>query len=59
MRIETLHPLTAARLAVIAIDAPLRTAAAALSDRRIGLVVVCDENKMATALSASPISCVI
>jgi CBS domain-containing protein len=50
MRIETLHPLTAARLAVVAIDASLRTAAAALSDRRIGLVVVCDENKMATGV---------
>jgi CBS domain-containing protein len=50
MRIETLHPLTAARLAVIAIDASLRTAAVALSDRRIGLVVVCDENRRATGV---------
>jgi CBS domain-containing protein len=50
MRIETLHPLTAARLAVIAIDASLRTAAVTLSDRRIGLVVVCDKNRRAAGV---------
>ena len=50
MRIETLHPLTAARLAVIASDASLRTAAVTLSDRRFGLVVVCDKNRRAAGV---------
>jgi CBS domain-containing protein len=50
MRIETLRPMTAARLAVIAIDASLRNAAVALSNRHIGLLVVCDENRMAAGV---------
>jgi CBS domain-containing protein len=44
MRVETLRPKILARLALIAFDAPLRTAAAALSNPHIGLLVVCDEN---------------
>ena len=50
MRIETLRPMTAARLVVMAIDATLRTAAVALSDPRIGLLVVCDENRLTTGV---------
>ena len=50
MRIEILHPVTAARLAMIAIDASLRTAAVTLSDRRFGLVVVCDKNRRAAGV---------
>ena len=42
MRIEALRPMTSARLAVIAIGATLRAAACALSNRDIGLVIVCD-----------------
>src|SRR5262245_47713552 len=44
MRIEALHSMTSARLAVIAINATLRAAASALFHRHIGLVVVCDES---------------
>jgi hypothetical protein len=49
MRISTLHCLTTARLVVIAIQATLRTAASALSNPHIGLLIVCDENKAARA----------
>jgi CBS domain-containing protein len=35
-----------ARLALIAFDAPLRTAAVAFSNPHIGLLVVCDENRI-------------
>ena len=45
MRIETLRQMTEARLAVVSVNATLRTAAAALSQPHIGLLVVCDENK--------------
>jgi CBS domain-containing protein len=45
MRIETLHPAAAARLAVVTADTLLRNAAAAFSNPRIGLLVVCDENR--------------
>jgi CBS domain-containing protein len=41
MRIDTLHPVTSARLMVIDLDATLRSAALALSNPGIGLVVVC------------------
>ena len=45
MRIESLHLLTSERLVVIALDATLRTAASALSNPHIGLLVVCEENR--------------
>jgi CBS domain-containing protein len=44
MRIDLLSDMTVARLAVIATDATLQAAAVALSDPRVGLVVVCDES---------------
>jgi CBS domain-containing protein len=37
--------MTSARLAVVGIEGTLRTAAFVLSDRNIGLLVVCDENR--------------
>jgi CBS domain-containing protein len=56
MRIDTLRSMISARLAVIAIDAPLRSAAFALSSSHIGLVVVCDDNgKAAGVVSKSDI----
>ena len=42
MRVDVLNQLAVARLAVIAADATVRTAAVALSNPQIGLVVVCD-----------------
>jgi CBS domain-containing protein len=39
--------MTSARLAVMALDATLRTAASALSNRNIGLLVICDGNRRA------------
>ncbi|MER9947794.1 CBS domain-containing protein [Mesorhizobium sp. M0047] len=42
MRIDSLHPITSARLSVIGVDATLRSAAFSLSDPAIGLVVVCN-----------------
>ena len=50
MRIETLRPATAARLVVITTDTLLRSAAIALSNPRIGLLVVCDERQRATGV---------
>jgi CBS domain-containing protein len=50
MRIDVLHPLTSARLAVVATDATVRTAAIALSRPDIGLLVVCDENRSVTGV---------
>jgi CBS domain-containing protein len=50
MRIETLRPVTAARLVVITTDTLLRSAAIALSNPRIGLLVVCDESRRATGV---------
>jgi CBS domain-containing protein len=50
MRIETIRPMTSARLVVIAIDRTLRTAAATLSNPHIGLLVVCDESGRATGV---------
>ena len=47
VRIETLRPTAAARLAVVTADTLLRSAAAALSNPQIGLLVVCDENRRA------------
>ena len=41
MRIDSLHPITSARLSVIDVDAPLRGAALSLSKPATGLVVVC------------------
>ncbi|UCI19061.1 CBS domain-containing protein [Mesorhizobium sp. B2-1-8] len=41
MRIDSLHPVTSARLMVIGVDATLRNAALSLSNPAIGLVVVC------------------
>ena len=51
MRIEALRPMTSARLSVIAINATLRAAASALSNRDIGLVIVCDGHKAAGVIS--------
>ena len=50
MLIEALRPMTSARLMVIAVDATLRTAASALSNPRIGILVVCDENRKAAGV---------
>jgi CBS domain-containing protein len=50
MRIEALRAAAAARLAVVTADTLLRNAAAALSNPRIGLIVVCDENRRATGV---------
>ena len=50
MQIETLRPAAAARLAVVTADTLLRDAAAALSNPRVGLLVVCDENSRATGV---------
>jgi CBS domain-containing protein len=44
MRIDTLHPMTSARLMVIDVDATLRTVAILLSNHGIGLVIVCHGN---------------
>ena len=50
MRIDSLHSRTSARLVVTAVDATVRTAASALSNPHIGLLVVCDENRKATGV---------
>ena len=50
MRIDTLRPMTAARLAVIAVEMSIQRAAAALSDSRIGLLVVCDASRSAAGV---------
>ena len=44
MLIEKLHAVTSARLAVVALDASLQTAARWLSQPGVGLIVVCDGN---------------
>ena len=50
MRVDTLHAMILNRLAVIAADATLRTAACGLSKPQVGLLVVCDENKRAVGV---------
>ncbi|MER9328591.1 CBS domain-containing protein [Mesorhizobium sp. M0488] len=56
MRIDSLHPITSARLSVIDVDAPLRGAALSLSKPATGLVVVCHGNgEVAGVLSKSDI----
>ncbi len=50
MRIDTLRLMTSARLVVVATDATVRTAAFALSNPQIGLIVVCDENERAVGV---------
>jgi len=50
MLIEALRPMISARLVVVAVDATLRTAASALSNPHIGILVVCDENKKAAGV---------
>lgn len=50
MRIDALRPMISARLAVVPRDATLRTAAFFLSDPRIGLIVVCDDNGRAAGV---------
>jgi CBS domain-containing protein len=50
MRVDTLRPMTSARLAVIAVDVTLRAAALAFSHAHIGLLVVCDGNGKATGV---------
>ena len=47
MLIKTLRSMTATRLTVIAAEATLRTAAFALSDPYIGILVVCDNERKA------------
>ena len=44
MHIDNLRLMTSARLVVVSTDATLRTAASALSNPHIGLIVVCDQN---------------
>ena len=50
MLIEALRPMTTARLMVIAVNATLRTAASALSNPHIRILVVCDENRKAAGV---------
>jgi CBS domain-containing protein len=50
MLIEALRPMISARLVVVAVDATLWTAASALSNPHIGILVVCDENKKAAGV---------
>jgi CBS domain-containing protein len=50
MRVDALRPVISGRLVVIAVDETLRTAAFALSNPHIGLLVVCDENRKATGV---------
>jgi CBS domain-containing protein len=50
MLVEALRPMTSARLMVIAVDATLRTAASALSNPHIGILIVCDENRKAAGV---------
>ena len=50
MLIEALRPMTSARLMVIAVDATLGTAASALSNPHIGILIVCDENRKAAGV---------
>jgi len=50
MLIEALRSVTSARLTMIAIDATLRSAASALSNPHIGILVVCDENSKAAGV---------
>jgi CBS domain-containing protein len=50
MQIEILRSITAARLVVIGVDTSLRNAAIALSNRQIGILVVCDGNRRAAGV---------
>jgi len=50
MLIEALRPMISARLVVVAVDATVWTAASALSNPHIGILVVCDENKKAAGV---------
>jgi predicted transcriptional regulator len=50
MRVDALRPMISERLVAIAADETLRTAAFALSNLHIGLLVVCDENRKATGV---------
>ena len=50
MLIEALRPMISARLMMIAAGATLRAAASALSNPRIGILVVCDENRLAAGV---------
>ena len=50
MLIAALRSMTSARLRVIAVDATLRTAASALSNPHVGILVVCDENRKAAGV---------
>jgi predicted transcriptional regulator len=50
MQIETLRALTSSRLMVITMDATLGAATLALSNRHIGLLIVCDENGRTTGV---------
>jgi CBS domain-containing protein len=50
MRVDALRPMISERLVAIAADETLRTAAFALSNPHIGLLVVCDENRKATGV---------
>jgi CBS domain-containing protein len=53
MRIDTLHAATSSRLAVVNIDATVRTAALLLSTPSIGLVVVCHAKGKAAGVLCS------
>ena len=50
MRVETLHRLTLARLVRVDVEATVKTAALAFSNRHIGLLVVCKSNGEATGV---------
>ena len=50
MRVDTLNAMILNRLAVITVDATLRTAACALSKPHVGLLVVCEVNRKAAGV---------
>jgi len=50
MRVDTLNAMILNRLAVITVDATLRTAACALSKPHVGLLVVCEVNRRAAGV---------
>ncbi|AXK84108.1 CBS domain-containing protein [Pseudolabrys taiwanensis] len=56
MLIETLRPMTSARLATVTANATLLTAARVLSRPQVGLLIVCDESgRVAGVLSKSDV----
>jgi CBS domain-containing protein len=50
MLIAALNSMTSARLMVVAVDEPVRTAATALSNPHVGILVVCDGDRRAAGV---------